>query len=422
MNYKVVFILAICLGFSCSEDDIAGNGQLPEVEGPFMPTCYEPECSQMVPYFPFLIRDDAGISMITSQSTPDPSAGECSPDFFEVYTSVDNVNFELFGTFDREERPVSIPHFNSGELQYLKLINKHCELADIESKTLMTSGDQPSFVQEELDLPNFVQAGFSISSDDRYLAYNEIFNWSYFDLNNTSNPIALEPGSKEVIWAKEAPVLYYISSTEGICNGIKSLNVETGVEQELLDLSGTSGCSIKQIALDNDENILIYSSDEGTPDPYTNLWFLDLNTLEKERMTDLPAIEFVLGKFVVDPVNDNNIYVNKKYAPDQNEFISEVYRFDVSVHALEAVLAEDQFDELAAISPDGNTLIFHSRRTGGLEYWSYHLATDNLVQLSNFTLSDDPFQINGGLGITDENKLLFLGSKNGQKSLVSLIY
>lgn len=408
---------------ACSGDDESGSGSLPIVEAPFVPTCYEENCTSLTPFRPFLYRTDTHMGIKFSHQNT--TTGDCIPDYIEVFTSTDDASFESFGEFDRGE-DVEIPYFNQGGRQYVMVLNKHCELDSIESNSVMTTGETRGAYEDYLNLPAFVYAPFHISSDERYLAFSQAnsSSWVYISLDDPEKIITINDAINDVVWSKSAPILYYITTNnQSGCHGISSLNVETGESKVLFEESNSGPCEIFQLSISNDETYLIYSSNLGNQNrEFKNLWFLDLQSLETEVMTELESIEIQMNGFVLDPIEDEVLYLNDDNPRGQNEFQNDVYKFTVSNHSLEPYLKERFYDEILGISPDAKTMFLKSKRNGAFDYYSYNVDTKEFSQMTDFIKPFADLSLLGGLEVASENEVLIMVSEAGQNKLVAYPY
>ncbi len=386
MNKFILLILAICsFGFyTCSDDDFDGSGQLPTFGDDFDATCYEDNCAEMVPFLPVVIRSDNKIEISVSpdgQST----ASDCLPDYYDLYQSINDVNFVKVGTFDRQDQTHSLDGFNGEDLHYFKVISKHCDLAEIESISSMTSGSNKIIPNQEIVFENKSFNHLSLSSDDQLFLVEDQNKLSYFHIDDPQNISIVESNAVSAVWqANENVIVYIKKDDQGKTEGIFSFNINNNEKTNLLALSGTDDYDIKQISFSQDEQSLLFTSNENSiNDEFYNLWVLNLTTYTKEVMTDLEDIDILLDRFLISNQENNIMYFNCNIVKQNNKPVTDIYRFDIQVHKLEPFIENNISESVIAMSEDGSALILNSKRNGLEELWLYKLASNKFNQLTD---------------------------------------
>lgn len=126
--------------------------------------------------------------------------------------------------------------------------------------------------------------------------------------------------------------------------------------------------------------LIMYQSSRGVSGDKTNIWLVDLNTLEHRQLTDLATAGFV--SFGKTSWIDDESYL---FHAQQSNYKNNIFRSSINSPAIEKVFDSYWNDYCPVMSPDGKKIAFFSDRSGSSEVWLYDLVTSKFRQLTGFT-------------------------------------
>jgi len=125
---------------------------------------------------------------------------------------------------------------------------------------------------------------------------------------------------------------------------------------------------------------LLYQSSKNTPGTYeTNIWFMDLRTLESFQITDVSKTSLR----TVERPNwiDNDRFLFHGIYPGFREH-HQIFESSVSKKQITKVFESRWSDYTPSISPDQTKIAFISNRSRTHQVWIYHIASKTYTQLT----------------------------------------
>jgi hypothetical protein len=163
----------------------------------------------------------------------------------------------------------------------------------------------------------------------------------------------------------------------------------------------------------SDDKIL-YQSNQNRPDNNsTNIWMIDLNTLNKELIIDLSGNNLV-NVAKPDWINENDFI----FQGTGSNNLTGIYKSSLLTKKTEPLIESRWNDYNAAISPDGDQVAFISDRSGTEQLWLYNLQSKEYKQLTGYS-ENDYFDGNWTrINWMDNNQLLFTFGDNRLTKLI----
>jgi Tol biopolymer transport system component len=153
---------------------------------------------------------------------------------------------------------------------------------------------------------------------------------------------------------------------------------------------------------------LLYQSNKNRPDiNSTNIWMMDLSTLNTELIIDLSKNSFVN---VSRPEWVNEIDFIFQGTGSNNR--TSIYKSSVSTKKTETLIESGWNDYNASVSPDACKIAFISDRSGADQLWLYNIQTKEYKQLTGYN-NDEYFDGNWTkINWIGNNQLLFTFGDN----------
>jgi hypothetical protein len=150
--------------------------------------------------------------------------------------------------------------------------------------------------------------------------------------------------------------------------------------QSITKLTNDTVFNYAPVFSENGEMVL-YQSTKGVTDIYsTNIWLINLSSLEKTQLTNLENSE--LTNFGRANWINNEDYIF--HATKQN-YKNQIYKSNINSTTIEKVIESEWNDFCPSISPDDKIIAFISDRSGSNQIWIYNLDTHKYKQITGYT-------------------------------------
>lgn len=410
-----LFIFLIILSiWSChSDEDFSFDGQCDE------------DCKILNPYSfsaspaPEAIELNYGLSIIV-----DGSGKTCYPDALVFYISKDNVDYEKVASVEPEEGTVTIENLIDRETYSIRMVNQHCELDSIVSPIVTINVGEiplPKFIDNPQGSTSRKFEDFRLSPDgDQYIYRNYANNWfisslstgemghiiakdafhAQWDLRNINNIAVVENINVDILSNLQGTTSKYLVAIDADTQSKDTLHDIVTPYDFDRDKHDAEQYWIHEFHYAIDDNRLYFTSnkDNGCNDHYEqivydNIWMLDLATKEISSITDFLPIAFDMEDFVEDPIQPSNYYVagitnvenTGMNTADSQKYI-DIYYYNSRDNTLTPFLKTEHNKNHLSMSPNGEHLLFVSKKSGSNEVWCYHIESQQLKQITNSKL------------------------------------
>ncbi len=319
------------------------------------------------------------------------------PDKFEIYISKNDFpNFTKLIELDNDkEYSYTVTGLDNNQPVYFYMTSEKKGFDKLTSDTIMVI---PNKEKAPIDLTvqndNHTIASVSVAHGLGKIAYvDKYYSWEGGEnccmtvsvlISNLdgSQPELLDINAYEPCWSPNNNEIVFRTENNEINSG-------NGTPSQIA-LFDYSSKSITKLTNDtvfnyapvfsNNGEMVLYQSTKGVTDVYsTNIWLIDLKSLEKTQLTDLENSELMsFGK--ADWIdNENYIF----HATKQN-YKKQIYSSGINANTIEKVIESVWNDYCPSISPDDKTIAFISDRSGTNQIWIYNLDTQKYKQLTGY--------------------------------------
>lgn len=381
--FLLIFLLPLV--FSCEEDDLQISDQA------------QLENLPIGDFFRPMIQVDKGnysvqVEIIDPRPFTNYTKVPADPDYYEIFYSDNPDNLKSLGKYDYPESEVLLDDLANGTPLYFTVSTNQDGFRPLFSDTVMVV---PSKIQsfEEL-FPNydFPFRRFTVSQSLDYLTFesydfiNEDYGTTVFYYVNTSNDslAILGPDNYQPSWANQSNTFAYTAAIREDNTlktvGINLFNPETNETQVLINTEGEAW-SVGGPVFSPDDKFMAYSSSESSTESYySNIWVMDLETLERRQITNFKALNFTYQGWLDWSPDGQSIYLTGYQQP--TNVYGSIYKVDINSGELSSVIKTGWQDIGAAISPDNSKLAFWSKRSGDWDLWIYNLNSGDLSQVT----------------------------------------
>ena len=135
-----------------------------------------------------------------------------------------------------------------------------------------------------------------------------------------------------------------------------------------------------------DGELLLYQSSKNTPGTYeTNIWVLNLNTLESFQITDISKTSL---RTVERPrwIDNNRFLFHGVYQGQRERY--QLFESSISTKQIDKVFESKWNDYIPSISPDQKKIAFVSNRSRINQVWIYHIDNKTYSQITGYSIHE----------------------------------
>ena len=132
--------------------------------------------------------------------------------------------------------------------------------------------------------------------------------------------------------------------------------------------------------------LLLYQSSKNTSGTYeTNIWVLNLNTLEAFQITDISKTSL---RTVERPrwIDNNRFLFHGVYQGQREKY--QLFESSISTKQIDKVFESKWNDYIPSISPDQKKIAFVSNRSKINQVWIYHIDTKTYSQITGYSINE----------------------------------
>jgi Tol biopolymer transport system component len=403
---NTIIIILILVSFSCNKDvKIPADSRL---RGPSLSSLIDNQ-KVTLKYFSQFIPD-----IFSSYKLVDP-------DYFDIYESEGQLNKfkEVVELINDNNYEYTLNDLKNNSTYYFYVIGKKEGYKPLYSDTIMIIPNQKLTFETLITFNNnqsIVSVSYSpvtnkIAYVDKNYAWNGGENCcmavsiilSSID-NQNSELLAID--SDDPDWSSNGNKIVFAEETlgQGYYSQIAIYDV---MSKTIIKLTNDTTYYYNPSFSPSDDKIL-YQSNKNRPDiNSTNIWLMDLNTLNTELITDLSKNNFIdVSK--PDWMNENDFI----FQGTSSNNMTSIYKSSVLTKKIEPLIESRWNDYNATISPNADQIAFISDRSGSEQLWLYNLQTKDYKQLTGY---DDNEYFDGNwtkIDWQDNNQLLFTFGDN----------
>lgn len=319
--------------------------------------------------------------------------GPANPEYFNLYMSDRLEDFELYSKLTVTTTSATIENLVNDKPYYF-YVSSHREGFDtVISDTLMTIPStkvNPVEIQTNL---SFSIESPALSPDGTYITFSSSFGPNesegydvlYYKslLDNTIEMVGANsivpswsPNGDQFVYILVNTVAYTTSPSE-----LRLFNTDQNTSTTLLEI-GNPKYYIGNAQFSDDSERIYFLSSENNSEIYNyDIWTLDLDTMTKTKISDFEAIGFNPYRSFDWSSDDENVFLDG-YGLRQDDYRSQIYRFEVATNTLTSVLDSQWRENRPILSPDNLRMAFVSDRSGLVELWVYSFDTSEYQQIT----------------------------------------
>ncbi|MGD0756567.1 MAG: hypothetical protein ABR927_16065 [Bacteroidales bacterium] len=343
------------------------------------------------------------------------------PDYFDIYESEGQLNKfkEVVELINNNNYEYTLNDLNNNSTYYFYVIGKKEGYKPLYSDTIMIIPNQKLTFETLITFNNnqsIVSVSYSPATNkiayvDKNYAWNGGENCcmavsiiiSSID-NQNSELLAID--SDDPDWSSKGDKIVFAEETigQGYYSQIAIYDV---MSKAIIKLTNDTTYYYNPSFSPSDDKIL-YQSNKNRPDiNSTNIWLMDLNTLNTELITDLSKNNFIdVSK--PDWMNENDFI----FQGTSSNNMTSIYKSSILTKKIEPLIESRWNDYNATISPNADQIAFISDRSGSEQLWLYNLQTKDYKQLTGY---DDNEYFDGNwtkIDWIDNNQILFTFGDN----------
>jgi Tol biopolymer transport system component len=335
------------------------------------------------------------------------------PDIFEIYISThDMSNFNKFIELknDKSFFYTTVKNLQNSTPYYFYIVSKKQGFESRSSNIIMVIPNQRKGFQIIQESEKQTFGNISFAQEKNKLAYVDA-NYTWNNGNNRATAILisnLDGSNKELVdinsyspcWSPaNDKIAFHTEKGEsnqgyGIPSQIALYNYET---KTITKLTTGNDFNYNPVFSNNGE-FLLYQSNNNSFDTYsTNIWLLDLSTLNSTQVTDISntSLRTVERPNWID--NDRFLFHGAHDWPiciDDDKFLShsvyqnradyKLYESSVSSKLINKVFDSKWNDFTPAISPNKNKIAFVSDRSNTHQVWIYNIDNKSYQQITGY--------------------------------------
>lgn len=332
------------------------------------------------------------------------------PDKFEIFVSYQNINsfiklteFDNIGEYTykvnglKNNEPIYF-YVTSLKSGYNKLISDTIMLIpnkEISPDNLIIKEDNQSVlsvsVANKINKITYVNQKYKWKNEENCCTSLAVFI-SNFDGSDSE---LLERNAHSPKWSLDNSKIVFrtdmgeINSGNGTPSQIALYDYET---KSITKLTNDSENNYSPVFSDNGEMILYQSSKGNSEKSSTNLWLMNLQSLEKKQLTFIGNADIITyGR--VDWIN-NEDYI---FQATLNNSKNHIFKSNINTTKIEKIFDSNWNDYCPSVSPDEKMIAFVSDRSGSNQIWIYNIEKSVFKQITGF--SNDEIILEGWLNI-----------------------
>jgi hypothetical protein len=319
------------------------------------------------------------------------------PDYFDIYMSEGQLNnfTEVTELKNDNKYEYNLSNLNNNSTYYFYVIAKKEGYIPIYSDTIMV------IPNSKLDFENLIE--FDNNHTIVSVSYSSITNKiSYVDNNyywnggenccmansiiissiDNQNAELLVIDSSDPDWSPNGDKIVFLigSIGHGYYTQIALYDLSSKTISKLTN--DTTYYYNPTFSLSGDK--ILYQSNKNRPDlNSTNIWMMDLNTLNISKIIDLSTNSFIN---VTRPnwINESDFI----FQGTKSNNITSIYKSSIVTKKVEPVIESQWNDYCAVISPNADQIAFISDRSSNEQLWLFNLQTKEYKQLTGYDSTD----------------------------------
>jgi Tol biopolymer transport system component len=343
------------------------------------------------------------------------------PDYFDIYESDGQLNMfkEVIDLKNDNNYEYTLNGLKNNSSYYFYVVGKKEGYKSLYSDTIMIVPNPglPSQTMikfnnnQTISLVSYSPVKNQIAYVDKNYAWNgganccmaESIILSSID-NQGSELLAID--SEDPDWSSGGDKIVFAEETLG--HGYFSQIAVYDVNSKIITKLTNDTTYNYNPAFSPSDDKLLYQSNKNRPDiNSTNIWMMDLSTLNTELIIDLSKNSFVN---VSRPEWVNEIDFIFQGTGSNNR--TSIYKSSVSTKKTETLIESGWNDYNASVSPDACKIAFISDRSGADQLWLYNIQTKEYKQLTGYN-NDEYFDGNWTkINWIGNNQLLFTFGDN----------
>ena len=350
--------------------------------------CNDDEHGNSFVWSPLIIvqKQDAHATLLLSDPRPytEYTHPPMSPDYFEIYVSEDNINFSMLKKVDSDVTELPVESLTNGKAYYFFVEAVKTGVATQRTDTIMTIPSKEFATELYLPEADGSFERLATSFDKNYISYISGSDLYYREMGSTAGHYVatnVNGGS----WAKNENRYAYVTTivvgSVQYQNELRLLTTEGGQSTTLLRIDYQNYSLQSPEFSPNANELTFFSNESATDQRYSDLWKMDLATLQRQRITDFQSKGFHTGGEYDWPENTDEVYLAGHYNIQKHE--SDIYKVNILSGAITPVIVSSQwYESRPALSPDNNRIAFTSDASGRSELWIYDIAGSSSVQVT----------------------------------------
>ena len=320
------------------------------------------------------------------------------PDKFEIYISKNNFPYfnKLIELDNNKKYSYTIKGLTNNQPVYFYVTSLKKGFEKLISDTIMViPNKEVSPIDLAVQSDNHTIVSVSIAHNFEKIAYvDKNYYWNGGEnccmavsilISNIDGSQAelLDVDSYEPDWSpNDDKIVFRTEKNEiNLVNGMPSqIALYDCSSKNIIKLTDDTVFNYSPVFSKNGE-LILYQSTKGVSDHYsTNIWMINLKTLEQTQLTDLKNSELInFGKASwID--NDNYIF----NATEKNHK-NQIYKSAINSNLVEKVFESAWNDYCPSVSPNNKMIAFISDRSGSNQIWIYNLDTHLYKQLTGYS-------------------------------------
>jgi hypothetical protein len=409
---KLIVFILILASFSCRKEEKIPAGT--KLRGPFCISLIGDKKVTLTYFSQFLPDKQFHADILLPYKLVDP-------DYFDIYESEGQINNfkEILKLKNDNTYTYTLDGLNNGTTYYFYVIGEKEGYKSLCSDTIMVIPNQKLTFNTLVSINNnhsissvsYSPVTNKVAYVDKNYAWNGGANCCMAEsiiLSSTDNQDSelLATFSYDPNWSSNGDTIVFAEGTQyhGYYTQIALYDLTS---KAITKLTNDTTYYYNPSFSPSDAKIL-YQSNKNRPDiNSTNIWLMDLRTLNSKLIIDLSKTDFVdISR--PDWMDENNFIFQ---GTNSNSKMS-IYKSSILTKEIEPLIESKWNDYNAAISPNADQIAFISERSGSEQLWLYNLQTKEYKQLTGY---DDSEYFDGNwtkINWMDNNQILFTFGDN----------